>query len=129
MCFRTLKNFISCHPVICFNSRHSCWLVCIKKTTGVSKNFGPNFISILALLALNNIYLAILAYGPYSSGHKSPTVIYVSFGGLLVSIPCAVRFGMQALLPAIGIGAGIGSYLSSLRHTTVALRPVGLSLR
>ncbi len=73
-------------------------------------DFDYNFISAHALPVLGALYCASLAY-IVSIGDKSSTVLYVGFAGLLVSIPCVTRFGVHALLPAIGIGAAIGSYL------------------
>jgi hypothetical protein len=69
------------------------------------------FISAHALSVMSGIYLATLAYIVSFGPDKSSTVLYAGFASLALSTPFVAQFGQNALIPAVGIGAAVGSYL------------------
>ena len=82
-----------------------------QKATVFPMDFDSNFISAHALPVIASLYCTAMAYLVSIGTDKSSSIIHAGLAGLLISIPCTARFGALALLPAVGIGAAVGSYL------------------
>jgi hypothetical protein len=57
------------------------------------------------------LYCAIIAHSTSMSPDKRTSVLYAAVSALALSTRFVASFGQTALIPAIGIGAAVGSYL------------------
>ena len=83
----------------------------LQKTNVRTMDLDHNFISVHALHVLTALYCSAIAYLVSFSPNKSSTVLHAGLAGLMVSTPFVARLGQSALIPALGIGAAVGSYL------------------
>jgi hypothetical protein len=97
--------------LLAFISGSAAGVYVMSRTNVVSMPLDQTFISAHSLSALSAIYCAAVASIVSFSPEKSTTVFYAAFAGVAVSTPFVARFGQLALIPAVGIGAAIGSYL------------------
>jgi hypothetical protein len=82
----------------------------LQKASVVTMDLDQTFISAHALAVVSTVYCAVLACIVSFDEDKRTTVLYASVGALALSTPFVARFGQNALIPALGIGAAGGSY-------------------
>jgi hypothetical protein len=83
----------------------------MQKVSIVNMDLDQSFVSAHAIHVLTAIYCSSIAYLVSFNPDKSSTVLHAGLAGLALSTPFVTRLGQSALIPAIGIGAAIGSYL------------------
>jgi len=95
---------------VCFLAGAAVGIYALQKTSIVNMAIDNTFVSGHALSVIMGLYLAAT---PIITSKETVTasVVYASLGSVALVAPFAAHYGQNALIPIIGIGAAVGSYL------------------